>query len=84
MDILYSSRFERSFKKLPKNLIEKTIKQIKLFEKNQSDSRLDVHKLHGKLKNQWSFSVNRKNRILFEYDGEDIILLDIGDHNLYR
>ncbi|OHA02023.1 MAG: hypothetical protein A3C11_00005 [Candidatus Sungbacteria bacterium RIFCSPHIGHO2_02_FULL_49_12] len=84
MKIFQSNKFERSLKKLPRHTIEKAIERIFLFEQNPFDRRLDTHKLHGKLKNLWSFSVIDRIRVLFEFDKSDVILLDIGDHDLYR
>ena len=84
MKIFQSKKFERSLKKLPRNIIERTIGRVFLFEQNPFDPRLDTHKLHGKLKHLWSFSVADRIRILFEFDKSDAILLDVGDHDLYR
>jgi len=84
MKIIYSSKFKRSFKKLTTFLVEKTIERTIIFEKNPFDPRLDTHKLHGKLKTKWSFLINGKNRVLFEFDKSDVIFLDVGDHDLYR
>lgn len=84
MKIIYSAKFERSFKKLPVSLVEKVIERTTLFEKNHFNPCLDTHKLHGKLKNQWSFSIDKKYRILFEFDNSDVIFLDIGDHEIYQ
>ena len=55
-----------------------------IFRKDRFDARLKTHKLYGKLKNQWSFSIDQQYRILFEFDKSDIIFLDIGDHALYK
>lgn len=79
-----SSKFERSLKKLDILLVEKVVERTLLFKKDPSDPRLKTHKLHGKLKNQWSFSVDNMYRVLFEFDGSDVIFLDIGDHDLYK
>jgi mRNA-degrading endonuclease YafQ of YafQ-DinJ toxin-antitoxin module len=84
MKIIYSAKFERSFKKLPVFLVEKVIERTILFKKNRFDLCLDTHKLHGKLKNQWSFSIDKKYRILFEFDNSDVIFLDVGDHEIYK
>jgi mRNA-degrading endonuclease YafQ of YafQ-DinJ toxin-antitoxin module len=48
-------------------------------------SKLKVHKLHGKFKNCFSFSVNYRTRIVFQYENKRTIsLLTIGDHEIYR
>ena len=84
MTIFYHPRFRRSYDNLSESIKKKAEKRELVFRKNLFDSRLDTHKLHGKLQNFWSFSVDFRFRILFEFDGPDIIFLDIGDHNLYK
>ena len=84
MKITTSSKFERSLKKLQTSIVEKVVDRTLLFKENLFDLRLKTHKLHGKLKNQWSFSVDNTYRVLFEYDGSNVIFLDIGDHDLYK
>lgn len=56
----------------------------RIFRKNPFDQRLKTHKLHGKIKNLWSFSINAKYRVVFEFDNSDVILLDVGDHKIYQ
>lgn len=84
MKIFYHPRFKRAYKKLPIELKSKAEIKEKLFRDDLFSPSLDTHKLHGKLKNQWSFSVGKKYRILFQFYGQDIIFLDIGDHEIYR
>ncbi len=84
MKILYHPGFKRAYKKLPDELKFKAEAKETFFRENPFDSRLDTHKLHGKLKGQWSFSIDKKYRILFEFDKSDVVFLDIGDHDLYK
>lgn len=86
MKIIYSSKFQHVLKKQPLTLVEKVIEQAVLFEKNHFDPRLHTHKLHGKLKNLWSFSIDEKYRILFQFEKSknEVIFLDVGDHDLYK
>jgi len=84
MVIRYHPQFKRSYKKLlPKIKLKAEVKE-KIFRQNPFHPSLDTHKLHGKLKNQWSFSVDRGFRILFEFDKSAVILIDVGDHEIYR
>jgi len=55
-----------------------------MFRNNPFDTRLKTHKLHGKLKDLWSFSIDERYRVLFEFDGDDVIFLDVGDHDMYK
>lgn len=84
MKVIHSSKFERSLKKLPRALVERVVERALIFEQDQFDPRLDTHKLRGKLKGKWSFSIDKKYRILFEFDNSDVIFLDVGDHEIYR
>ena len=87
MTIYYHPRFSRSFRRLdPKTKVQAEAR-IAIFRDNPFDSRLKTHHLHGKLKRQLSFSVNSRMRVLFEFfDDEyrEAVLLDIGDHNIYK
>lgn len=80
----YSSSFNKSFKKLVKNSPEIEAKfwdKIDIFYENPFDIRLKTHKLTGKLKNLWSFSVDFDIRVIFNFESDNLIsFLDIGTH----
>jgi|TARA_Y100000031_G_scaffold77498_1_gene85381 mRNA-degrading endonuclease YafQ of YafQ-DinJ toxin-antitoxin module len=83
--IRYSTHFQRAFKKLPPDLKPQIREREVLFKNNCFDPRLDTHKLTGKLKNFWSFSITYKHRILFAFEGEgEVGFIDVGDHSIYR
>ena len=87
MNIFYHQRFKKAYAKLPFETRLKAEKCEILFLANPFDARLNTHKLHGKLKSKWSFSVDNRFRIVFEFERQDrsnVIFLDIGDHDLYR
>ncbi|MCR4328051.1 MAG: type II toxin-antitoxin system RelE/ParE family toxin [Patescibacteria group bacterium] len=83
MKIYYHPRFAKSYRKLPSLLRAKAEAREAIFRKNSFDPRLDTHKLHGKLKRQWSFSIGWKYRILFEFVDDGVIFLDVDDHEIY-
>jgi len=70
--------------RLPKNVQKKAKERIKIFKESPFHPSLDTHKLHGKLKEQWSFCVKGQYRVLFVFDNTDVIFLDIGPHNIYK
>jgi len=83
--IKYTSRFNRSYKKLSSG--QKTIAEERelIFRNDAFDSKLRTHKLSGELNNYWSFSVTYSHRILFRFESSDSVLfLDIGDHRVYK
>lgn len=84
MRIYYSSKFEREYKKLPKEIKKIAEEKEATFRKLPFDSKLNTHKLHGRLKEYWVFSVNEKYRIIFEFAKKDAIWFhSIGDHSIY-
>jgi len=87
--IVFDSYFERKFsaykKKLSKKQREKLKEKIEIFKQNPFDSRLKTHKLKGKLKDYWVFSINRSDRILFRFLTKGkVFFIDIGDHSIYQ
>ena len=84
MKIYYSSKFAREYKKLSLKIKETAEKKEKIFRKDPFDSRLDTHKLKGVLRGFWSFSINNKYRIIFEFVDKEIIWFhSVGDHSIY-
>ena len=71
--------------KLEKDLVDEVLYKIDILQNYSEHAALKIHKLHGKMKGMWSFSVNYKIRIVFEYESQDeIVLLAIGDHSIYN
>lgn len=83
--VAYKPAFIRQLKKLPKALQAEAIQKVELFKNPKEHKVLGVHKLHGNLKDTWSFSVNYRYRIIFIWETRNTsaILLAIGDHSLY-
>lgn len=87
MTIYHHPRFLRNYRKLDEQTKAQAEKQVALFRRSPFDTRLDTHRLHGKLSKQWSFSVNNRERVLFEFLNKaqtEVVFLDIGDHRIYR
>lgn len=83
--IFVTSRFKRAWAHLTPE--EKSLAELReqIFKHNVFDSRLKTHKLKGKLKNLWSFSITYRHRILFEFLNKEAVLLhDIGSHDIYH
>lgn len=74
----------RQLAKLETGLQEEVMEKIEMLRDVRNRQRLKVHKLHGRLANRHSFSVNYKTRIVFTYiSKQEIALLAIGDHAVY-
>lgn len=85
MKVAYTPRFIRLYKKLPSGLQNEVVEKIELFKEVDNHQRLEVHKLKGRLKKFYGFSVDYKNRIVFEYISEnEVALLAVGDHEIYK
>ncbi|HHT9126641.1 MAG TPA: type II toxin-antitoxin system RelE/ParE family toxin [Candidatus Brocadiia bacterium] len=79
-----TSEFKKSFCKLPAHIQYLAEKKDKWFRQNSFDPRLHTHKLKGELKDYWSYSINRKYRILFRFlRSDEVIYYDIGTHDIY-
>lgn len=85
MQIIYASKFEREYKKLQKKIKFLAEEKEAIFRKNPFEPILDTHKLHGRLKEFWSFSIGFKYRIIFEFTDKDIIHFhSVGNHDIYQ
>lgn len=84
LEIYFKPSFIRKMNDLPKILKEEAVEKISLLKDIKNHQMLRVHKLHGQLAGKYSFSVNYKTRIVFEYLSKtEVALLSIGDHAVY-
>lgn len=84
MKILYLPKFAREYKKLPAKIKDLTEKREKLFRQNPFDPRLKTHKLSGDLSGFWSFSIDYKYRIIFDFASDETVrFYSVGDHDIY-
>lgn len=85
MQIYYSSKFAREYKKLSRHIKDLAEEKEIIFRGDPFDSRLDTHKLSGRLKEYWAFSIDQKYRIIFEFSKNDIVWFhSVGDHSIYQ
>lgn len=83
--IQYSTCFERAFAAMDKNDKKIIVERELVFRENCFDRRLKTHKLKGKLKDFWSFSITYSHRIMFEILEEGVVVfIDVGDHSIYK
>jgi mRNA-degrading endonuclease YafQ of YafQ-DinJ toxin-antitoxin module len=85
MVISFSSSFKRAFKKRIKGnaaLEARFWQKVEQFTIDPFDSSLKTHKLSGKLKDLWSFSLEYDERVLFYFtDDGKAVFVDIGNHD---
>ena len=85
MKIYYSSKFEKEYKRLSNKVKLTAEKKEKIFRNDPFDSKLKTHKLTGRLKDFYSFSIDFKHRIIFEFSGKNIVWFhSIGSHEIYK
>ena len=84
LEVAFSSSFKRAFKKRISGDAEREKRfweRLEALKNNPFEPQLKTHKLSGKLKELWSFSLEYDLRVIFYFaDQEKIILVDIGTH----
>ncbi len=82
MRISRSPRFDRRYKKLLTKIKDRAEEREAVFKLNPFDLRLETHKLHGKQKDEWSYSIGYDYRITFIFlENGDVIYTDVGTHD---
>ena len=85
ISIDFSKSFEIAFKRIIRNnkISEDDFFEIlDVFASNPFAPKLRTHKLSGKLKHLWAFSLGYDLRVVFLFCEDDkIVLIDIGTHD---
>ena len=85
MKIRVTSKLKKAYKKMPKFVKEHAEEKEKIFITNPFDPRLDSHKLHGKYKDYWAFSVVGQYGIMVAFTNSNSAdFINIGTHDIYR
>lgn len=85
LSVKYGKRFLKQFSRLPQNILVILAAKQTIFSVNPFDPRLQTHKLHGKEKEAWAFSLNRSYRIkLIFLTDTTVLFLEIGTHSIYQ
>jgi len=83
--ILYSTKFIKELRNLPKEIVNSAMQKEKIFKNNPLHPSLRVHSLRGKLAGLWSISVTGNYRFIFERQKNgDILFISIGKHDIYK
>jgi addiction module RelE/StbE family toxin len=85
MTIRFSSSFKRAYKKFIESnptLGARFDKKMLLFAADPKHPSLQTHKLSGKMKDLWSFSIDKSIRVVFHFEEDGSVLLEsIGTHD---
>jgi len=80
-----TTHFIKAYKALPAEIKLHAKQKEKIFRDNPFDLRLKTHKLKGKLKDHWAYSIDYQYRILFRFiDNGTVFYYDIGAHDIYK
>jgi mRNA-degrading endonuclease RelE of RelBE toxin-antitoxin system len=85
LNIYFKPTFVKKFKKLDQSLQTEVLKKIELFKDRKNHKSLEVHKLKKELVGSFAFSINYKDRIIFDWlSSDEVVLLSAGDHSIYK
>ena len=85
MLIDYSPEFKRLFKKLPIEIKKEAIEKEKMFRMDIFSKNLKTHKLSGKLKRRYAFSISYTHSIIFTFISKEYVIFhSIGTHDIYK
>ena len=82
--VVTSKRFNTKFVKLAKKrpqIISLLFSAAILLNSDHEAVSLNIHKLSGKLKERWAFSLTYELRIIFKWEDDKVKLLDIRYHD---
>jgi len=87
MEVSFSNSFKKSAKKKFRanpELENEFWVCVQMFVENPYNPVLKTHKLSGKLRFLWSFSIDFENRVVFYFTDQNpkqAVFVDIGTHN---
>lgn len=86
MEVALTAAFKNAFTKRIKDTVSELVfwKKLEIFTNEPFNSKLKTHKLSGKLKGLWSFSIEQNLRVVFYFTKDKppkAILVDIGTHD---
>lgn len=87
MRIYLTSKFKKTYKRLPKQIKEKAKKREEIFRQNPFNPLLETHRLHGKYKDYWAFSIDKSYRIMFQFldaTKTKVAFINVGTHEIYK
>lgn len=86
MEIIYSSKFAKEYKKLPSSVKDSAEELENFFRADPYHPKLKTHKLRGKLNGFMAFSIGYKYRIIFEFANDKQIAYfhSVGGHEIYE
>ncbi len=85
IDILFTEKFIKMVRELESSLRDDVYARVNELRDEKNHQQFKVHKLHGKYKNFYGFSVNYRIRIVFEkLSSKKFLLHIVGGHEIYE
>ena len=87
MEIYLTSKFKKSYKRLPQFVKNQAKQKEEVFREDTFNPSLGTHRLEGKYKEYWAFSVNHSWRIMFQFLNaarSKVAFVNIGTHSIYK
>lgn len=85
IEVAFSSSFKRAFKRRIKGNVGLETRfwaRVETFQNNPFHQTLRTHKLSGRLKHLWAFSIEYDLRVVFSFLEDDrVLFVDIGTHD---
>lgn len=86
MEVSFSHSFKKTFEKKIKNTSSEVEfwDRLEIFNNDPFNRKLKTHKLSGKLKDLWSFSILKNLRVIFYFTNDKpqkAVFVDIGTHD---
>lgn len=86
MEVSFSSAFKKTFAKRIRGTISETEfwNRLEMFTNEPFNTKLKTHKLSGKLKGLWSFSIEQNLSVVFYFTKDKpskAVFVDIGSHD---
>lgn len=81
MRVSVSRRFLRRAKKLDEPQASMLRAALRRFAADPQDPLLRTHKLKGELSDYWAFSVDDDLRVVFRWEGQEAVLVNLGSHD---
>ncbi len=80
MPLIYTKRFKKAYKRLPRHIQNKVKKALRLLNEDQQYPSLRVKRIQG-TDRLYEGRIDHKYRFSFEFDGEDICLRNVDNHD---
>lgn len=80
-ELIFTERFKKNFKSLPKDLQTRFEEKLTLFLENPKHPSLNIHRYSG-FDDVWEAYISKQYRFTFSVTKEEIIFRNIGPHKI--